>query len=362
LKILETNLKKGLMKLVPENLDDLWHLYNVIYPNDEVYTKTTRQVKPEGEYLRPQKAKRISVFLGVRVKKVLWDKTLNRLRVHGTVCQAPEELIGIGSYHTLNISVGQPLTIVKEKWQKHQLERLERASKPKTAPIIILSIDDEEYCIATLQQYGVETKVEERIKLPSKLEAGKRVKAKKGYFNKALKALKRVWAPSRNPVVVIGVGFIKNEFVNYVKEKSPEIAKAIVDVKGVNSSGVAGIKEALRSGVLVKALKHVRVVEEASVVEEVLERIGRGLPVAYGIDEVKRACNYGAIETLVLTDAKLRETSDEERVQLERIMREVEEKNGRVIVISTEHEAGNKLSSLGGIAAILRFQVDSHIK
>jgi len=360
LKILETNLKKGLIKLVPENLDDLWHLYNVIYPDDEVYTQTTRQIKPEGEYLRPQKAKRISVFLGIQVKKVLWDKTLNRLRVHGTVCQAPEELVGIGCYHTLNISVGQPLTIVKKKWQKHQLERLERASKPKTAPIIVVSIDDEEYCVATLQQYGVETKVEERIKLPSKLEAEKRVEAKKKYFSKALKALKRVWSPSKNPVVVIGVGFIKNEFVNYVKEKSPQIAKAIVDIKSVNSSGVAGIKEALRSGILIKVLKHVRVVEEAS--EELLERIGKGLPVAYGIDEVRKACNYGAIETLVLTDVRLRETSDEERVQLERIMRKVEEKNGKVMMISTEHEAGNKLSSLGGIAAILRFQIDGHTK
>jgi len=337
LKILETNLKKGLIKLVPENLDDLWHLYNVIYPDDEVYTQTTRQIKPEGEYLRPQKAKRISVFLGIQVKKVLWDKTLNRLRV-------------------------QPLTIVKKKWQKHQLERLERASKPKTAPIIVVSIDDEEYCVATLQQYGVETKVEERIKLPSKLEAEKRVEAKKKYFSKALKALKRVWSPSKNPVVVIGVGFIKNEFVNYVKEKSPQIAKAIVDIKSVNSSGVAGIKEALRSGILIKVLKHVRVVEEASVVEELLERIGKGLPVAYGIDEVRKACNYGAIETLVLTDVRLRETSDEERVQLERIMRKVEEKNGKVMMISTEHEAGNKLSSLGGIAAILRFQIDGHTK
>jgi len=344
---------------VPENLDDLWHLYNVIYPNDEVYAHTTRQVKPEGEYLRPQKAKRVSVFIGVKVKKVLWDRTLNRLRVHGTVCQAPEDIVGTGCHHTLNLSVGQPLTIVKEKWQKHQLERLERASKAETPPIIVLSIDDEEYCVATLQQYGVETKVEERTKLPSKLEAEKRVEAKKKYLNKALKALQQVWVSSKNPIVVLGVGFIKNEFVNYVKEKAPQIAKAIVSVKSVNSSGVAGVQEALRSGVLTKVLKHVRVVEEAKVVEEVLERVGKGLPVSYGIDEVEKACGYGAIETLILTDVKLRESSDEERNRLERLMRDVEEKRGRVMVISAEHEAGNKLSALGGVAAILRFSINS---
>jgi protein pelota len=39
-------------------------------------------------------------------------------------------------------------------------------------------------------------------------------------------------------------------------------------------------------------------------------------------------------------------------------MREVENKGGRVIIISTEHEAGTKLNSLGGIAALLRFYIN----
>jgi protein pelota len=36
-------------------------------------------------------------------------------------------------------------------------------------------------------------------------------------------------------------------------------------------------------------------------------------------------------------------------------MKEVEEKGGHIIVISTEHEAGEKLLALGGVAALLRF-------
>ena len=47
LKILEMNLKKGFVKVIPENFDDLWHLYNVIYKNDEVYAYTSREIKPD---------------------------------------------------------------------------------------------------------------------------------------------------------------------------------------------------------------------------------------------------------------------------------------------------------------------------
>ena len=351
------NLKKGIVKLIPESMDDLWHLYNIIYPNDEVYMQSTREIKQTSEYSRPQKPKRISVFLGIKVQRISWDKTLNRLRVHGTICHAPEDLVGLGSHHTLNVTVNKPLTIVKPKWHKHHLERLERASQTAAPAIILLSIDDEGYCIATLRQFGLEVKIEESAGLPSKRQAGRREEALKALYKGALNALNEIWKESKNKIVILGVGFVKNGFVKYIRDKAPEIAKSIIDVKSVNNSGLAGIKEALRSGILAKALKHIRIVEETKVVEEILERLGKDQPVAYGLEEVKLASGYGAIEKLVITDVKLREAADEERLELEDLMKEVEEKGGKIIIISAEHEAGKKLASLGGIAATLRYPI-----
>ena len=127
-------------------------------------------------------------------------------------------------------------------------------------------------------------------------------------------------------------------------------------MKSVNNGGLAGIYEALRSGVLLKAMKTQRIVEETKIVEEVLKRLGKGeLNVTYGVEDVKKAVELGAVEKLVLADTMLREASDEERLLLEDLMRNVEKKGGSIIVISTEHEAGAKLIALGGIAALLRF-------
>jgi protein pelota len=44
-------------------------------------------------------------------------------------------------------------------------------------------------------------------------------------------------------------------------------------------------------------------------------------------------------------------------LRLEKVMRDVEQRNGSVIVVSTEHEAGANLLALGGIVALLRFSV-----
>ena len=128
MKILEIRLKKGIVKVSPESLDDIWHLYNIILRNDEVHARTTREVKVDDRYARPQRGKRVPVLLGVKVEKVLWDRSLNRLRVQGIVCKAPEDLNVKGSHHTINVTVDNPITIVKAKWLRHEIDRLNRAS------------------------------------------------------------------------------------------------------------------------------------------------------------------------------------------------------------------------------------------
>jgi protein pelota len=357
LKILASNYKKGIVKLVPENLDDLWHLYNLIYPGDVVYARTTREVKVDSEFGRPKKGKRIMLVLGVRAKNAAWDKTLNRLRVHGLLVDAPEDVAGEGSWHTLNVAIGESLTVVKEKgWARHMVERLERAAKTVTAPIVIVSIDDEEYCVAVMRQFGVDVKVEQKIKLPGKREAEGRETALHRAFQDAAGVVREVWESVHGPIVVLGLGFVKDGFMRFLRDEAADVAAKVVEVKNVHSSGVAGIHEALRSGILTAAFKHARVAEETVVVEEVLKRLGADRrDVTYGFSEVEKANSYGAIETLLVTDSTLRGLDDEKRLALEQIMKGVEDKRGKIVVVSVEHEAGEKLRALGGTAALLRY-------
>ena len=357
MKILEINRRKSYVKLVPETADDFWHLYNVIYRGDEVYANTTREMKADEKYGRPKRGERVPVFLGVKVEDVGWDKFLGRLRVHGTICEAPET-VPAGAHHTLNITLNTPVTIVKKKWAEHEIERLERAGKTSEKPIIIISIDDEGFAIASTAQYGIEEKIEERIKLPGKLETDKRSSAISEYFKKALGSLRQVWTPLRSPIAIIGVGFVKNDFAKFVENEDAEVGKAVVDVKSVNNGGVAGIYEALRSGVLLKTTRQLRIVEETGIIEEVLKRLGKGeSTVTYGLEEVKKAAGAGAIEKAMFADTMIRESNDEKRLLVEEIMKMVEQKGGTIIVASTEHEAGTKLLALGGTAALLRFPI-----
>jgi len=361
MKIIGKNLRQGFVKVMPSSDDDLWHLYNVIYKGDEVYAYSSRAIKSDKEYSRPKSGERVSAFMGVTVESVAWDKFLGKLRVHGVIIHAPD-IIPIGAHHTLSIALNQPLTIMKKGWPKHLLDRLTRASRTEK-PMILLAIDDEGFAVAETRQYGVDVKVEVRMKLPGKLEADKRFAATKGYFKRAVNSLNQLWSPRHSPIVIVGVGFVKNDFVKFLAEEDANMAKSVVDVKSVNNGGVSGIYEAIRSGVLLKAAKQMRVVDETEVMEEVMKRLGKGEgTVTYGLEAIENAVQMGAVEKLVLADTMLRESGEEQRLQLERLMREVEQRRGSITVVSTEHEAGAKLLALSGIAALLRFPVHDNFK
>lgn len=356
LKIIQKDLRQGFVKVVPDSPDDLWHLYNVIYKGDEVYAMSSRAIKSDTETSRPKSAERVSAFMGVKVESVGWDKFLGRLRVHGLICHAPD-IIPTGAHHTLSISLDKPITIVKKEWPNHLLERLEQASQTEK-PMFILSIDDEGFAIAETKQYGYETRVEQRIRLPGKHEADKRIEGTKAYFRLAINSLEKLWSQNHNAIIIIGAGYVKTDFVRYLTEEAPEMAKSVADVKSVNNGGTAGIDEALRSGVLLKAAHRLRIVDETETMEEVMKRLGKGEgTVTYGFDAVENAVKLGAVEKLVVADTTIRDAEEQQRLSLDGLMREAERRRANVTVISTEHEAGAKLVSLGGIAALLRFPI-----
>jgi protein pelota len=58
-----------------------------------------------------------------------------------------------------------------------------------------------------------------------------------------------------------------------------------------------------------------------------------------------------------VSDKVVREAEDDERSKIETMMRTVEQRGGKVALVSSEQEAGKMLQSLGGVAALLRYRL-----
>jgi len=337
MKVIEENLrsKRGEIKLIPESLDDLWHLKYIIEPGDIVYSWTKR-IRESEDKLRSDK-ERITVRLGVEVEKVEFHRFANRLRVTGRIVCGVED----SGYHTLSIVVGKELSIVKE-WKDEQLKRIKLAVQ-KRPEVVIVTIEEGEAVVGVVRDWGVEEIFDVRRSY------GKDSSERVEFFHEIMRQLESL---EFKYIVVAGPGFTKEDFGRFLKEKK----NWKILICDASSVGVRGFLEVLKRGALDRIGREIRLKEEAEYIEEMLEKIAKDEKVVYGIEDVKKAYEYGAIEVLLIVDEFLRE--ERLRWDIDSFLKSVEDLGGKIVILSSEFEPGKILMGLGGIGALLRFSFE----
>ncbi len=356
MQILEEKPKEGIVKVKAETLDDLWHLYHVIDPGDVVYAKTLRKQAQRSDSLRAEKVEVIPVYLGVKAEKINFHKFANQVRVTGPIVYASREDVPLGKYHTITIEEGTVVTIQKPRWKEHHIERLKEAIEAsKRAKVMIVVIDEGEADIALVREYGVEMVASIRRNLGGKRYNTDRESEEKKFFHDLAKTMAELMEREKiEKAIVAGPGFVKEDFHKFLKENYPELAKKVV-IEDTSVTGRTGIYEVIKRGTVDRVYHENRVAKEVQLVEKVLEHIARNTGLAtYGLREVEEAVNYGAVETLLVLDELLK---GEHRERIEELMDAVRYSRGEVVIVSSEHEGGEKLKALGGLAALLRFRV-----
>ncbi len=340
------------MKLRPENVDDLWYLKSIVEEGDLLYGVAYRRVRDE-ERVRADKGERVRMFLGIKVKQVEFSSYAMRLRVTGEVFSGPEDLISFGTHQTIEIKPGDEVTLQKREWRRWHLERLAEAEKAaREARVLIAAVEEGEAELALVRRYGVDY----LARITGSI-AGKRnlkqheASAKQFYAEVAGKIAEVVDKENVEAVVLAGPGFWKEALLNAIKERYPELAKRCY-LEGTGCGGRSAVQEVLRRRVIERILKESRISEETAQVERFYEELAKGGLAAYGIAEVSRAIEYGAVDTLLISDNFLRRHPEcDELIERAKAIRAV------VLIVSTEHEAGERLEAVGGIAAILRYRV-----
>ena len=329
----------GEIRLFPETLDDLWHLSHLVAPGDLVFATTFRSVEAATDKLRPEKAEKRPVRLGIRVEKVEFHQHTNRLRIAGVI----ESGVDVSAHHTLNVEAGFELSVIK-RWRAVDCERIRRAVDASAYGVVhVVSVEEGEAQVYRLRQFGPEWVTTVTIGSSKGAEAG----ARSALFEKTLEVVAAV----TGPLVVAGPGFVKDEFAEYVKARAPDLAERMVVIE-TRRIGRGAVQEVIGQGILDRLLGDLHLAREVRLMDEVLHRIATEGAVAYGIDEVQRAVAYGAAETVLVADTLLR---DEEATG---VVEQAERVNATVVVLSTEFEPGERLAALVGAAALLRYKIE----
>ena len=346
MRVVFKDLKHGEIKLVPENLDDIWHLYNLIEEGDLIRAVTFRTDERQDDKIRSKKAEKKRMKLGIRVEKLGFHEFSDRLRIQGTIEEGPQDL---GSYHTLNIDAEkmEKFSIVKENWKPHQLERIEEAVKQRTRSVLLfVSLDEDTATIAVLRQSGIQLLAEIDSKRSGKMYESKDTDQE--YYGEILSIVKTNKSID-SPLVIIGPGFTREHFITYGKSNAPELFHDC-RTHATGHPGMNGIHEALKTGIVEQITKENRVLIETQYIEQIFEEIKKDGLVAYGEQAVEDALQHGAVERLLIADTLVRSKTGEKYL--------IQAKNtqSKFTIINTMHESGKKFESIGGVAALLRFK------
>jgi len=346
MKLLHQDRRTGEIKLYLESLDDLWHLKNLVEPGDLVWASTYRRGDEAADKLRTDRAEKRRMRLGIRVEKIEYQENQDKIRFLGKIEQGQQD---IGHHHTLMIGAGDDVSIFKENWGRHDLERIRQAIDHSARPsIYFVSLDEMDAAVYVMSQFSIK-----ELGGVSRTGTGKmyetKADTKQAYFEEISKIL--TTNVKTEPVIILGPGFTKEAVITYIKEKHQELSDKIISA-AASQAGSGGVYEVMKKGLGGKALDLSRISIETNLMEEVLTRIKMNQPVAYGPNQVSSAVDAGAVETIMLTETEARTRKGEA------LMRVTEDNAGKIEIISTTHEAGKKLESLGGYAAILRYNID----
>ncbi len=348
MKVVFKDMKTGEIKLVPENLDDIWHLHNIIEENDLIRMVTFRtDDQSKSDQKRAKKAEKKRMKLGVRVENISFHEFSDRLRIHGTIEEGPQDL---GSYHTFNIVADNQdtVSIVKNQWKQHHIDRISEAVQQRMQPLLIfVSLDEDTATIAILRQSGIQ-----HIADIGSKRTGKQYESKDSsqeYYGETLSVM-QTCVTENSPIVVIGPGFTREHFIKYAKAKNPSLA-ASMETHATGHASMNGVHEAVKTGVVDQIMKGNRVCLETKYIEQVFEEIKKDGKVAYGKQAVQMALEKGAVERLLLTDIAIRKRNGEDLLLL------AQQITSDFIIINTMHEAGKKFEGIGGVAALLRFKI-----
>jgi len=338
------------ISVIPEDSDDLFNLRRIIKEGDTVVGDTTRVIKQEKDFSRPDKGERIKVRIALTVEKISLDDVLDRLRIGGLISESSNELVPHGSHHSFILKVNDGTTITKKNWLP--IEKFLIESNNKQTGFLLVAIDTGDCGIARLM--GTHLQFIPNIYSGS---GGKRYKTNfniEKFFEQVQQALFSI-IKKTDSVIIFGPGETKKRFANFLQKSQTQYKIQVVE--GIDSGGEDGIYIFTKSQAMKEIMSESKLAKVSSIIDEIMIMANKkSRKFTMGFEETFKANQFGAVESLVFSD-KIIQTIDEK--QIIDFLNDAESKGVKTYGVDSSTDIGLRVTGLGGIVSLLRFPVES---
>jgi len=322
------------ISVIPEDSEDLLNLRRIIKKNDKVIGDTTRVLKQDKDYSRPDKGERIKVRIALTVEKISLDDVLDRLRVGGTISESSNESVPHGSHHSFILKLNDGITISKKKWLPVEKKLLE--SNNNQISFVLVAIDTSDSGIARLK--GTHLEFMPNIYSGS---GGKRYKTNfniEKFFDQVQQAIYTIFKEG-DTIVIFGPGETKKRFANFI-EKSQKYKIQVVE--GIDSGGEDGIYTFTKSQSMQEIMSDSKLAKASLIIDEVMilaNKTSRKFTMGY--KETINANQMGAVESLVFSDKVIQENDEQEMMDF---LNDAESKGVKIYSVDSSTDIGLRVS------------------
>ncbi len=340
------------ISVIPEDSEDLLNLRRIIKENDKVIGDTTRVLKQDKDYARPDKGERIKIRIALTVEKISLDDVLDKLRVGGTISESSNESVPHGSHHSFILKLNDGITISKKKWLPMEKKLLE--SSNDQISFVLVAIDTSDSGIARLR--GTHLEFMPNIYSGS---GGKRYKTSfniEKFFEQVQLALSSIFKEG-DTIVIFGPGETKKRFANFI-EKSQKLQKFKIQVvDGIDSGGEDGIYTFTKSQSMQEIMSDSKLAKASSIIDEVMILANKkSKKFTMGYNETFNANQMGAVESLVFSDKAMQDNDEQEMMNF---LNDAENKGVKIYSVDSSTDIGLRVTGLGGIVSLLRYSIES---
>jgi protein pelota len=329
--------------IIPEDSDDLFTLRRIIKTGDILVSDTTRVIKFEKEY-------------SVKVEKIGLDESIDRLRIAGTIMESNNSLVPKGTYHSVIVQIGNNIVIDKGKrWEDLDLKLLR---SDVAGSFIIVAIDTKEAGIAKIT--GTHLEIIPNIYSGQSgkyyTHAAKNNPNIEVFFEEVYHSMHNILHEGGNyRLIVFGPGETKRRFYNFIMDKKSTFKNKLTVIDGVDVAGEDGIIVFLRSPSLKEVMGSSKISVVSNILDTIMLQVNRGEEkYVMGFAEVSAAIKMKSVDSLVFSDSIFKDLKEEEIINLLNI---AETYGANVYAVDSSTDIGLRVSALGGIIALLRYQI-----
>lgn len=360
-----------ILTLLPQDKEDLFTLYNIINTDDEIIfkKKVTSKTEESGKKKTTQLEK-----LRIRVVSSEFEPQNEFLRYKGVTTEDDysnaNQDMPIGKFFSFTIDFQYPFTLIKSDYNSYVSNLIKEACNIEgrsDMAAVVLQEGIAHICLmnsfSTVLKHKVECSIPKKKRATDIMKFDDKVE--KFYKATYESMLRHFDFESLKCIILCSPGFyaktLYDKILNYARETKNKSVLSNSNkflVAHCSTGYLQGIDEVLKNPAYKHKLEDVKNSKEVIIMDEFLDHLNKDdFKAWYGEQEITKAAELAAIDTLLISDSWMRSDDVKIRQKSLNLVKEVEQSGGKAYIFSSLHNIGEELDRLTGIACILKYPI-----